>query len=384
MTYYLIINCLGLLSFFLLFYRFPKLGVRYEVSQKPNGGSTSIDGKISIVIPMRNERFNIEQLLNDLLSQQLPPHEIICVDDMSDDDTVSVVSKYHNVTLLQVEQKQKGWNAKAWACQVGARNASGDFLLFLDADVRLGPTALKLLYDCHIQEQCTITVQPFHNVRHLYERCSLFFNLVQLAGNGSCSAIPSKAAGLFGPVIFIDRNLYNEIGGHSCVNDSVVDDLKLGQHLDASQEHFVVKTGGDIISFRMYPDGMKSLAQGWIKNIAVGAEYTSLILFVLTFLWLTGCAASLLLVYKAVESLFMNDNSLQLGAIYVSVSIAVYLVWAIATLKVTSKVGSFGLLAPFLYPIWLLTFFTLFSVSLFKRIFKLSVSWKGRKIKQGR
>ncbi len=366
-VYLLSLNLFGFISLFLLFYHFPMLEGGY------NNKKTY---KISVIIPVRNEQTNITNLLYDLGLQTLPPHEIICVDDMSEDDTAQIISRYKNVKLLQVVEDCTTLNGKAQACQLGAENSNGELLLFLDADVRLREDALCALCAAYAEAECTVTVQPFHRILSAYERLSMFFNLIQLAGNASCTAIKSKPAGLFGPVIMMDKNVYNGIGGHEAILYSVVDDLSLGQSLVKNGQRFEVLMGGDIIKFRMYPHGIRSLFEGWVKNIATGASFTSPVAFILCFFWLTGCTSSLLIGIEGLSLLHSGTVS----PLLIMVPI-LYLVWAFAIYLIGKKVGNFGIVGAILYPITLVGFLCLFCVSLFKKLFHLSVRWKGRHLR---
>ncbi len=358
--YYLLSSIIGIVCFVLLFWKFPKL---------EHGGQGDNNLSVSVVIPFRNESHNVEGILKSLQNQTYKPFEIICVDDMSDDNTKQLIKQFDFVTLIEIRQKMQGVQGKAFACQQGANVATGDLILFLDADVRLSPSAIFELLETYKSEHCTVSVQPFHEVEKLYENGSLFFNLVQLAANGTCCGFHTKPAGLFGPVILIDSILYRKIGGHSCVGNSIVDDLEVAKALKKAGERFVIKTGGKSISFRMYPDGLQKLSQGWIKNIAVGATYTSPVIFALTFLWINGCCSSLILFYE------LLDTNLFFMA-FIS-----YFLWVTMIFVKSKKIGKFGFVKALFYPVWFVFFLFIFFVSMIKKIFHIPVTWKGRKIK---
>ena len=117
------------------------------------------DIKISVIIPVRNERHNISNLLSDIKNQTYAPHEVICVDDSSVDGTGDIV-KEQGVVLIEAGELPEGWRGKPWACQQGAHIAKGDVLLFLDADVRLQGDALKVLASNYTKGTSCISVQP--------------------------------------------------------------------------------------------------------------------------------------------------------------------------------------------------------------------------------
>ncbi len=359
--YYLILTAVGIASMLVLLYKKPYLSAQKTIKKH----------SVSVIIPVRNEANNIAQLLQCLEKQSYEICEIICVNDESSDTTCEEISKFKRVKLLHSDSRCCV-NGKAVACQKAAAVAKGELLLFLDADVRMSKNALEKLVGQYELEQKTISVQPYHSVGKWYENGSFFFNLVQLGANGSCCTINTESAGLFGPVILMEKKVYEAIGGHRCAVDSIVDDLELGRQLSRLGYKYSIKMGCDSISFRMYPDGISAMFQGWLKNIASGAGYTSPVLFILTFLWFTGLTSSLILLTQTILSPQISTLTMALLS---------YLLW-VFVLKLASKnVGKFGWPTIFCYPLLLLFFLVVFIVSSIKKLLNISVVWRGRKIK---
>ncbi|HEY8172550.1 MAG TPA: glycosyltransferase family A protein, partial [Dehalococcoidia bacterium] len=100
----------------------------------------------SIVIPTYNERDDIGATLQAAMNQTLPA-EIIVVDGGSDDDTLSRVGAFSDAVALIEEGRRRGVAA---ARNAGVRSATGDIVVFLNADVTLPPdflAHLAVLYD---------------------------------------------------------------------------------------------------------------------------------------------------------------------------------------------------------------------------------------------
>ena len=356
---------IGLLSSLILFYKFPSIKINRTADSKH---------QLSIIIPARNEEKNIRLLLQDLMRQNAPIHEIICVDDGSIDKTFEVASSF-DVKTISIKDKPGDWMGKTWACQTGADTATGDMLLFLDADVRLSPHAISRLMHAYEENRCVISVQPYHQTDKHYEQFSFFFNLIQIAGNGTSMIGEQECAGLCGPVILIDQQTYLSIDRHLSAKNSIVDDMAMGKKLKQMGFPFKLFMGSKDISYRMYGDNFKSLFQGWTKNYASGALKTSLVVFGLVFLWVTSCIASVIIV---VQSLWdFNMRNLLWAMI-------LYLLWVLELFRVSKDVGQFKKSTIFAYPIYLFFFLMVFFISLFKKVFKMDVAWKGRKIKQDR
>lgn len=88
---------------------------------------------VSIVIPTYNEAKNIGRLLASIEKQTYPKIETIVVDDASKDWTVKIAKKYHARVF------QRGHAERSIQRNFGAQMAKGQYLLFLDADMRLSP-----------------------------------------------------------------------------------------------------------------------------------------------------------------------------------------------------------------------------------------------------
>lgn len=94
---------------------------------------------VSVIIPAYNAEQFIAETINSALSQTSPAYEIIVIDDGSTDNTAKIVSKFKAPVNL-IQQPNKGVSA---ARNTGIRNATGDFIAFLDADDLWTPNKLE-------------------------------------------------------------------------------------------------------------------------------------------------------------------------------------------------------------------------------------------------
>lgn len=302
--------------------------------------------------------------------QNKPVYEIICVNDASDDNTADVALSF-GVKLINVTEKPEGWVGKSWACQTGADHARGDSFLFLDADVRLAPDSIEKLEQASEKHESVISVQPYHQVEKFYEQLSFFFNLIMVAANGVGFPFIQKNIGLFGPVILITKDEYQLIDGHSSAKNSIVDDLTLGEKLKSKKMPFKLFLGGKDISFRMYSGGFRQFFEGWTKNFATGASKTSIPLIFMIVLWLSTCISAVIYFVN-----LTTDYSVQ----NLAFAVIVYCIVAVELMCAARHIGSFKKWLIALFPLPLTTFLAIFIVSIFKKVFRIKVKWKGRKL----
>jgi 4,4'-diaponeurosporenoate glycosyltransferase len=151
-----------------------------------------------------------------------------------------------------------GWRGKPWACHQGALAAKGSHLLFLDADCWFEPGGLDAVLR-HYQGGA-FSVAPHHRVERPYEELSALFNVIMVAS--------TAGHGLFGQSLLVDRASYQAAGGHLEVKGRVLENLRLAAFYRAAGVPVASIPGRGMLSFRMYPDGLRSLVEGWTKGFA--------------------------------------------------------------------------------------------------------------------
>src|SRR3990167_10058483 len=98
--------------------------------------------KISICIPAYNQAQYLVECIESVLAQTYKPHEIICVNDGSQDETRYIAKSYPEVKYI--EQVNKGL---ASARNTGLMNMTGDWFFPLDSDDKMLPNCLKVVAD---------------------------------------------------------------------------------------------------------------------------------------------------------------------------------------------------------------------------------------------
>jgi 4,4'-diaponeurosporenoate glycosyltransferase len=326
----------------------------------------------TIVVPARNEESSLPNLLESLEHQTVRAAQILVVDDQSVDRTAAIARAHPSVTLVAGEPVPDGWTGKAWACHQGAQLASGDTLVFLDADVVLEPRGVEALLVEHRARGGLVSVQPYHHMRRAYERLSAMFNIIGFMGIGAASpARDAVARGAFGPVIVTGRGDYDRVGGHASVRGEIVEDIALARRYVATGAPVHAFGGGRLARFRMYPDGLGQLLEGWSKNIATGASTVRFGRLLLIGFWVTCVLVS---IQSVIELAFGSSSS---GWFQV---LACYLLFAGQLGAMLRQVGNFGLVAAALYPGPMGIFLVVFARSAYLTLVRRRVTWRGRAV----
>ena len=237
---------------------------------------------VSVVIAARDEEANIGQTLADLRNQSYPHIELIVVDDRSRDRTADVAREHARVDdrmrVLRVKELPPGWLGKNHACWLGARHASGDWLLFTDADVRFDPEAIRDAVGYALGRPLDhLTLLPASPPVSLMEAAALgFFGVLFLATTWGSAAhwrrCPWAYAGV-GAFNLVRRSAYEAVGGHERLRLEVVDDVMLGRLI--KQAGFVQELlfGGHRVRVR-WQVGARGIIGGLEKNAFAGVGYS--------------------------------------------------------------------------------------------------------------
>ncbi len=324
---------------------------------------------MSVIIPARDEEASLPGLFESLGGQTRPPDQVIVVDDDSSDRTAAIAAAA-GATVLGGATLPGGWTGKTWACHRGAAAATGELLVFLDADVTLGPEALSCLADEHDSRRGLISVQPFHRTVDSYESLSAMGNVVALMGTGAFSGWPRRPAAMaFGPCLLISRHDYDTIGGHAHpdVRGRVTEDIGLARRMRSAGRPVTVFTGRDLVSFRMYPAGLSQLLEGWTKSLGAGGAGTPPLVAIASFAWITS---GLHTAGALGASLATHRRRTRAGLAYAA--------WVAQLSWMLRRVGRFRWWTAPVYPLPLLAFVGLFTRSALALVFGRQLTWRGR------
>ena len=358
-----LIFCFWLLGFFFLWH-IPRL----KQNQNPHHSGS----RISVIIPARNEEKNLARLLESITLQDADSAEIIVIDDQSQDATAQIAEKFGHQVIYS-SAPPEGWLGKPWACWQGAKAASNGILLFLDADVILEPGAFSKLLSTFLEKEGLLTIQPYHMLKQNYERLSAIFNIIVMAGVNAFTPLQSKLkpAGAFGPCMMCRQEAYFEVGGHKRVRQYILESIPMGKaFINAGYDVYCVG-GKGAISFRMYPDGMWSMVEGFSKGFATGANAISFGTMILLVCWIFGGVS---LTRHLLESLIAGDMNAILTWLLLDFLYIAQIQWMLF------RIGNFGVRTAILFQIPLLFFVLTFTLSIFKTLVMRKARWKKRDV----
>jgi GT2 family glycosyltransferase len=242
---------------------------------------------LTVVIPAFNEAVNIEACLASVLGCDPPCADwrVLVVDDRSTDATAALAaataerlgSPPGRFALLDAGARPAGqrWVGKNWACSRAMEQVSSDWVLFLDADVRLAPATLRRALGQAVEEQADL----FSLAPRLCCGCLAEWMVQPIMASLLGLGFPIEAANdpadptafAAGPFMLFRRSAYDAIGGHRALAGEVVEDLALARRIKGGGLRLRYLLGLDAVDLRMYSD-FAALWEGWSKNWFAGLD----------------------------------------------------------------------------------------------------------------
>lgn len=241
---------------------------------------------VSILVPARDEASVIGRTVTALLQQRDIPFELIILDDNSSDGTAQLARGAADgdprLRIIDGQPLPDGWLGKNWACHQLAQAATGELLVFTDADVMWQPDALSALLAVRETSGADVlTVWPTQRTVTWPERLTV--PLIALVTTAYLPLVGvhylpwASFAAANGQCLAFGRNAYNATGGHAAVRDNIVEDVALARLAKRNGQLLRMIDGNHQISCRMYT-GWYAVRDGFAKNIRDGHGSTPLLL----------------------------------------------------------------------------------------------------------
>jgi cellulose synthase/poly-beta-1,6-N-acetylglucosamine synthase-like glycosyltransferase len=255
-------------------------------------GDPPIDAlRVSIVTAARNEERNIREALGSLLALDYPDMELIVVDDRSEDGTGAILAEMAaaapRLHVVRVTDLPAGWMGKNHALWCGAGRASGEILLFTDADIVMAPSvlsrAVRFLRENRLDH---LAVTPRMTMPGTFlSMFGLSFILFFSVFARPWKARDPRSSCHIGIGAFnlVRAAAYRAVGGHETIRLRPDDDMKLGKILKKGGYASDVAYGPEFLAVEWY-SSVGDAIRGLEKNAFAGCDYRlSLALLGVTF-----------------------------------------------------------------------------------------------------
>jgi glycosyltransferase involved in cell wall biosynthesis len=232
--------------------------------------------RVSIIIPARNEQEHIAESLDRLLHLDYDNYEVIVVNDRSSDGTGERIAEVaarpeaaRRLRGIHLTELPKGWLGKVHAMWRGAKEASGDWLLFTDADVLFRPDSLsRALFYAQSEQADHLVLLPRMIMHSPGERSAVaFFQTLFVFGHRPWKVADPKAKDHMGVGAFnlIRGPVYDALGTFETLRLEVLDDMKLGMLVKEGGYRQRNVFGDDLISLR-WVKGVTGMVNNLTKN----------------------------------------------------------------------------------------------------------------------
>jgi glycosyltransferase involved in cell wall biosynthesis len=229
--------------------------------------------RVSVLFAARDEEEKLPGALATLMEIDYPGLEVVAVDDRSSDATGRILNEFAEtharLRVVHITQLPPGWLGKPHALQKAYEAASGEWLLFTDADVRLRPDALRRAVALAKQRKLDhLTLLADVEMSGFWETVLLtFFGMAFHLGNnpGGVSDPDSRAYVGVGAFQLMSRGAYEAGGTHRRLAMEVVDDMKLAKMVRLAGFRSAVGVSEEAVVVRWHA-GLRNLINGTTKN----------------------------------------------------------------------------------------------------------------------
>ncbi len=232
--------------------------------------------RVSVIVPARNEEKNLSKCLNSLLEQDYPDLEVIVVDDRSTDGTGAVLDAFREqdgrVKKVVGRALEPGWLGKSHAAHQGVLEATGDWLLFMDADTWLHPRGVSASMGHVLKNQVDmLSLYPHFVCKSFWEKViqPAVGRMILISGPvdfvNSRKPIFRIFTMAIGQFMLFRRSVYEAVGGHEAIRDRVVEDVELSRAVKQAGYHLNFLYGTQVLHTRMYKT-FTELWRGWSRS----------------------------------------------------------------------------------------------------------------------
>ena len=200
--------------------------------------------------------------------------EVIVVNDQSTDRTGEILAELQErigkLRVLQTDELPLNWAGKNYAVSIGVMAASGDWLLFTDADTYHFPGSVRrALGDAVDHDAVLVSYSPEQEMKTWWERAVIPFIYCRLAAKFSYARVNDPArpdAAANGQFILVLREVYETVGGHAAVASEILEDVALARRVKQAGYGIYFAAPIGVVRTRMYRS-FGAMWEGWTKNL---------------------------------------------------------------------------------------------------------------------
>jgi len=232
--------------------------------------------RVTIIVPARNEEEHIREALTQLLHLDYSNYEVIAVNDRSTDRTASIMddlaarpAAHGKLKVVHVAELPPRWLGKTHAMWTAGQQATGDWILFTDADVFFKPDALRrAIAYAEMENADHLVLLPRMIMKLPGESMMMaFFQTLFVFGHRPWKVADPRTRDHIGVGAFnlVRRSAYEAIGTYQALRMEVLDDMKLGKVIKNAGFAPRVVFGDDLISLR-WAKGAFGVVNNLTKN----------------------------------------------------------------------------------------------------------------------
>lgn len=279
--------------------------------------------RVSILFAGRDEAEKIGAAVESFLSVDYPNHEVVAVNDRSDDATQEILERVAardaRLKVIHVTELPSGWLGKTHGLQKAFEASTGEWLAFTDADVKFGPDLLRRAVALAIRDR--IDHLPLFGYAETFtfgERVLMtFFGLSFALGTKPWKK--GKPGSRFyvgvGAFQMVRRSAYIAMGEHKRLAMEVVDDIKLGKAMQNAGFRSQAAIADRRVSVHWHK-GVRATIRGTTKNFFATSQYSLATVTAQVIAVLLGC------VIPWVAILFVHGWARIFAAVAVGIALA--------------------------------------------------------------
>ena len=236
-----------------------------------------VKGRLSVIVPARNEERAVEACLQSLLASTAIELDILAVDDRSTDATGAIMDRVAaqagpaHLRVLHIEDLPEGWLGKTHAMARAAVETTGEWLLFTDGDIVFQPDALaRVLAFAEAEAADHVVLYPTMILRGIGEHMMMpFLHALSIWGVRPWRVGDPLARNDFigiGAFNLVRRSVYDAVGGWGALRLEVLEDLRMGFTIKRAGYQQRAVFGRDLTRLR-WAEGALGIVTNMTKNL---------------------------------------------------------------------------------------------------------------------